>query len=137
MHKLCQLVLCPLSIGVLGFLCQGELAYGQNLPPPNLRPLTGSIFPTPNDALRHHLGPTGKPCLSLAAHAQAQTLNPHIFEHWIDATNTCGQDIKVQVCYFGTEDCIAMDVPPYGRKNAVLGIYPAMTDFRYEAKEKF
>jgi hypothetical protein len=30
-----------------------------------------------------------------------------------------------------------MDVPPWGRRDSVLGIYPALKDFRYDAKEQF
>ena len=45
------------------------------------------------------LAPTGKPCLVLHGYAKAQTINPNIFEHRIAATNSCGQNIKVKVCY--------------------------------------
>jgi hypothetical protein len=30
-----------------------------------------------------------------------------------------------------------MDVPPWGHREEVLGIYPALADFRYDAKEQF
>ena len=83
------------------------------------------------------MGPTGKPCLSLGASAKAQAVNKHIYEHRVGAVNSCGQHIKVQVCYYKSNDCITMDVPAWGRKDAVLGIYPALPSFRYEAKEQF
>jgi len=50
---------------------------------------------------------------------------------------TAKQNIKVQVCYYKTQDCIAVNVPPWGRQDSVLGIYPALTDFRFDAKEQF
>jgi hypothetical protein len=30
-----------------------------------------------------------------------------------------------------------MDVPPWDRKDSVLGIYPALRDFKFDAKEQF
>src|SRR5215831_10754559 len=100
-------------------------------------PASGSVIPTPFDASRHHMGPTGKPCLNLSSWAKAQVVNKHIYEHWVGATNRCGQNIKVRVCYYKTRDCITMDVPPWGRKDSVLGIYPALANFRFEAREQF
>ena len=83
------------------------------------------------------MAPTGKPCLTIQGYAKPQTINPHIFEHWVGVANGCGQDIKLRVCYFGSQDCIPLDVPPWGRKDSVLGIYPALPDFRFEAREQF
>jgi hypothetical protein len=108
-----------------------DLSLGQTL-----FPSEDNGFPTHNEN-RRHTGPTGKPCLALEASAKAQAINKDIYEHWIGATNSCGQHIKVKVCYYGSEDCIVMDVPPWGRQDSVLGIYPALKDFRYEAKEQF
>lgn len=84
-----------------------------------------------------HYGPTGKPCLTVQGYAHQQTINPNIFDHMIDASNDCSQLIKVQVCYYQTQQCIPIDVPPYGRKEVVLGIMPAMKQFRFEYREKF
>ena len=86
---------------------------------------------------RQHLAPTGRPCLAISGYAMAQKINPHIFEHRITARNSCGQNIKVKVCYHKTEDCIMIDVPPWDRKDSVLGIYPALGDFKFDAKEQF
>jgi hypothetical protein len=36
-----------------------------------------------------------------------------------------------------TEDCIMIDVPPWDRKESVLRIYPALADFKFDAKEQF
>jgi hypothetical protein len=86
---------------------------------------------------RMHSGPTGKPCLTVQGYAQQQTINPNIFEHIISASNDCSQLIKTQVCYYQSQQCIQIDVPPYGRKESVLGIMPAMKQFRFEYREKF
>jgi hypothetical protein len=79
---------------------------------------------------------TGKPCIALESFATAQLINKNIYEHWIKASNSCGQNIKVQVCYRKTTDCIIMTVPPWETKNAVLGIQPSLKEFQYDAKEK-
>jgi hypothetical protein len=83
-----------------------------------------------------HLSATGKPCITLDSYVTAQLINKNIYEHWIKAANSCGQNIKVQVCYRQSDDCIVMNVPPYENKNAVLGIQPDMKQFQYDAKEK-
>jgi hypothetical protein len=107
-------------------------AFGQSA-----APLSDRIFPSPNDLNRQHMGPTGKPCLALQGHAQAQAINKNIFEHMVTATNHCGRNIKVKVCYHNSQDCILVDVPPWGTRDSVLGIYPALKDFRYDTKEQF
>ena len=81
--------------------------------------------------------PLGKPCLTIEGYAKPELANKNVYQHLIKAANTCGQNIKVRVCYYKTEDCITMDVPAFGRKDSVLGIYPALKDFRYDAKEQF
>jgi len=35
------------------------------------------------------------------------------------------------------QSCVPLEVPAYGRKDALLGIYPALQDFRYEYVEQF
>jgi hypothetical protein len=97
----------------------------------------GGVLPNSNRLNRQHMAPTGKPCLVLRGYAKAQTINPNIYEHRVGVTNSCGLNIKVKVCYHMSEDCITMDVPPWDRKDSVLGIYPALKDFKYDAKELF
>ena len=84
-----------------------------------------------------HVGPNGKPCLTLESYTKPELNNKDIFEHWIKATNGCGQHIEVRVCYHKTDDCIVMNVPPWDSKSSVLGIYPMLKDFQFDAKEKF
>ncbi len=107
-------------------------ALGQTLPPPSR-----NIFPAPNDLYKRHTGLSGKPCLALRGYAKPEALNAHIFEHWIAATNSCGMHIKVRVCYHDSDSCIVMDVPPWDRKESVLGILPAADSFRFDAREQF
>jgi hypothetical protein len=137
-----------LSLGIL--LATGLAVRGQGLTLPsgnNSRPITGSVggtrAPAPmlsgpqNDTVKVHHGPTGKPCVTVSGNWKAQTINPNIFEHLIIATNACSLRIKMNVCYYKTQHCIALELGPYDRKEAVLGIYPALKDFRYEYKEQF
>jgi hypothetical protein len=85
---------------------------------------------------KRHLTATGKPCIALESYATTQLINKKIYEHWIKASNICGQNVKIQVCYYKTNDCIIMNVPPWESENAILGIQPNMKEFQYEAKEK-
>jgi hypothetical protein len=94
-----------------------------------------SYLHNPNERSRH-FGSTGKPCIALASRATPQRIDKSIYEHWITATNSCGQNIKVQICYQKTDDCIVMNVPPWESTNSVLGIYPNVRDFLYDVKEK-
>lgn len=89
----------------------------------------------PNEPSRH-FSSTGKPCIALDSGATAQRINKNIYEHWITATNKCGQNIKVQVCYLKTDDCIVINVPPWESTSSVLGIYPNVKEFQYDAKER-
>jgi hypothetical protein len=106
-------------------------------PGQNLAPSTGSIFPSADALNRRHMTPAGKNCLTISGSAKSQAINAHIYEHWVGVSNICGQNIKLQVCYHNSQDCIAMSVPPWGRKDAVLGIYPALQDFRFDSREQF
>ena len=95
-------------------------------------PSEGSAAPNPVI----HTRLNGKPCIDLKSRINSEIVNKNLFEHWISATNSCGQHIKLQVCYHQTNDCIVMTVPPYESKNSVLGIQPNMRQFQYDAKEK-
>jgi len=119
-------------LGLLILAPLGDPALGESL-----FPSSGGLFSAPSELNRRHMAPTGKACLAFEASTKAQAINKNIYEHWIGATNSCGQHIKVKVCYYQTEDCIVMDVPPWSRQDSVLGIYPALKDFRYATKEQF
>ncbi len=97
----------------------------------------GGISAKTNELVGRHIGPHGKPCLALDSYAKSQAVNKDIYEHWIRASNSCGQTIKLRVCYRKSDDCIVMNVPPWESKNSVLGIYPIQKEFQYDAKEQF
>jgi hypothetical protein len=102
-------------------------------PPSQLPLLNGSQ----DMAVKVHLGPTGKPCLTVNGEAKPQKINPNIFEHLILVSSNCSQPIKLQVCYYHTQHCTLVVVPGYARKEATLGIMPGMKDFRFEYREQF
>ena len=119
-------------IGFVAVASSGGIAFGQDLSQPS-----GRISVALNDLNRLHMSPTGKPCLTITKRAKAQLINPKIFEHWVVATNACGQRIKLKVCYSGTQDCVVVDVPPFGEKETEIGIFPALKYFQIETKEQF
>jgi hypothetical protein len=125
-------VLRVLSIVVLFLTVFGGHALAQSA-----LPKIGGFPPVQNDLARRHWSPTGSPCLAIQGYAKAEAANKDIFQHWIRAANGCGQAIKVHLCYYKTDHCIDMDVPAWEKKEAVLGIFPALKRFQFEAKEKF
>jgi hypothetical protein len=144
-------MLRPIVIGLILFMLNWVAAQAQSLAPPGSDPRfvvggTGGLrmhqglSPTIGEqtlSAKVHLGPTGKPCLGVSGSARPQSINRSIFYHMIFITNACSQPIKFQLCYFGTTNCKSMDVAGYGRQETVLGIMPAMRDFRYQYREQF
>jgi hypothetical protein len=118
------------SLGFL-FLCGSDLVSAQIT-----APTPGTIF-APNDLNKVHKGPTGKPCLSLSGSAKPQIVNREMFDHIVSIANSCPQRINVHVCYYRTDHCVTVDVPPYERTETVLGVFPKLQDFRFEYKERF
>ena len=119
---------------------------------PNQMQLKGSQFSSSNSSfgVKVHMDPVGTPCVKVSAYSHQQTnyrrifdptLTPrnssNIFEHFISAQNHCSQPVKLRVCYYNSQSCVAMDVPGYGRQEALLGAYPALQDFRYQYVEQF
>jgi hypothetical protein len=93
---------------------------------------------TTNDAAdRKHRDFAGKPCLESVWTAQALVSNPRVLNHVVSLDNHCLDPIKVRICYHGTEDCTDVDVPPRSRKEQVIGVFPALQQFRYDVKEQF
>jgi hypothetical protein len=86
---------------------------------------------------RQHLDFAGKPCLSTEGAARPLASNARIMNHVVSFDNHCSDRIKLKVCYADTEDCTDVEVPGYGRKDQVIGIFPALQLFRYEVKEQF
>jgi len=90
-----------------------------------------------NLAGRTHRDFVGKPCLSSTGVSQPLASNPRIFNHAVSLDNHCFETIKVKVCYYKSDECTDVQVPPRGRKEQIIGVFPAMQQFRYEVKELF
>ncbi len=119
---------------------------------PNQTQSGNSQFSSPNSnfGVKVHTDAVGKPCVKVSAYSHQQTnyrkiFDPtltlrngsNIFEHFISAQNHCSQPVKLRVCYYNSQSCVAVDVPAYGRQEALLGAYPALPDFRYQYVEQF
>jgi hypothetical protein len=90
-----------------------------------------------NLASRQHLDYAGKPCLVSTGVSRPLTSNPRILNHAVSLDNHCFEAIRVKVCYYKTDECTDVQVPPHGRKEQIIGVFPAMQEFRYEVKELF
>jgi hypothetical protein len=90
-----------------------------------------------DDGVGGQVGLNARPCLSVEGYVKTQIINKDIYEHWIRARNSCGQYIKIRVCYPESETCIVMNVPPWESQNAVLGIAPKAPYFQYLLSGKF
>ena len=99
--------------------------------------LPKGIPPVQDNFAKRHMSSLGKPCLAIQGYAKPELVNKNLYQHWIKTANSCGQTIKVQVCYYQTEHCVLMSVPPYEKKDSMLGIFPALKRFQFEAKEQF
>jgi hypothetical protein len=144
-----QAAICRCVLGMVAVLIAGP-ANGQGLtrpsstdPPPSVGavglppPVQRSILGERAGQVRRHLDATGKACVSVGGFSRQHTTNPKIFDHVITATNNCSQIIKMQVCYYKSQSCVAVNLPSYGRKEAVLGVFPSQREFRYEYREQF
>jgi hypothetical protein len=107
---------------------------GAGVRPPETRPTFQAS--TGTEILRHR-GPTGKPCLEVGAYARPHTVAPNVYDHVIDATNSCPQRITIRVCYYQTQNCVPLEIPGGERKQAILGTLPAVKEFRFEFVERF
>jgi hypothetical protein len=111
------------ALGLLALLCAGA-AQAQGT--------------AQNDLANHrHLDFAGKPCLASGSVSHPLASNPRIFNHAVSLDNHCVTAIKVKVCYYRTDECTAVQVPAHGRVEQIIGVFPAMEQFRYEVKEIF
>jgi hypothetical protein len=94
-------------------------------------------FTTNDLADRKHRDFADKPCLETHGTTEPLASNPRVLNHIVSLDNHCVERIKVRICYHGTEDCTDVDVPPRSRKEQVIGVFPAMQQFRYDVKEQF
>jgi hypothetical protein len=94
-------------------------------------------FAQNNLASRQHLDYGGKPCLTSSGAAQPLASNPHILNHAVSLDNHCLELIRVKICYYNSDECTDVQVPPHGHKEQIIGVFPAMQQFRYQVKELF
>jgi hypothetical protein len=113
------------------------IALGQHAAGQSFTQTPQTILPTQGNLAKNHMGPLGKPCLTIEGYAKPELVNKNIYQHLIKTRNDCGQTIKVQVCYYKTEHCVLISVPPYEKKETALGIFPALKRFQFEAKEQY
>jgi hypothetical protein len=97
---------------------------------------TGGL-PGESTELMRHRDISGKPCLAFAGIARPHLVNPKLFDHVMAVDNHCSQQIKIHVCYSKTDHCIDMELPSYGRKEAILGMMPSEPTFQFDFKERF
>jgi hypothetical protein len=84
-----------------------------------------------------HKGPDGATCITVRPSTRPQIINPKIIDQIVTVNNSCGQFIKVQVCYAGSSDCIEVSLNGYQKLQRTLGIDPGSKNFRYEYRELF
>lgn len=84
-----------------------------------------------------HRGSDGRVCIRVSAVARPGAGTSRLFSHWIITENTCSTTIRLQVCYYGTRDCTDVAVLGNSRKETILGMMPAVSDFRFEYRERF
>ena len=86
---------------------------------------------------RKHHDYAGKACLETSGVAHPLASNPKILNHAVSIDNHCADRIKVKVCYYRSDECSDVEVPGYSRKEQIIGVFPAMQEFRYEVREQF
>src|SRR5262245_40497706 len=97
-----QLGIVPVALGL-------AIAYGGS-----------AAAQVPRSATPGGLDLNGKPCVKLQGTSRRHTINPKLFDHIVVADNHCAQLVKLRICYSNSDQCVLVDVPSYGRKEAVL-----------------
>jgi hypothetical protein len=77
----------------------------------------------------------GKPCLDIEAASRARASNPNVYDHIVSILNRCTKNIRLEVCYFGSNRCTRVEVNGLKRKDAIIGINPGMKTFRFSYRE--
>ena len=75
--------------------------------------------------------PLNRPCLEYEAIARPHVVNPTVFDHLVSVKNNCPRQIKVKICYYGSEKCNEIRVAGYARQDAILGTMTGVRYFRY------
>jgi hypothetical protein len=150
--KLILGVMARISLVCLSFGAFAQPSSAQTLPPPIGSP-GGTVFggagglpaPAPRspitanqniDILRHR-DSLGRPCLTVYGSLRPHSINKNLHEQVISASNRCGQSIKMQVCYYRSQECILMRIPGWARIEGILGAPSSNLRFQYEFRELF
>lgn len=128
-------VVLTAGLGVAAMTALAEAQSGNYLIP--AKPRATLQAPGTNGAMAIHRNALGKPCLNYEAMSRAHINNPDIYDNVVSVTNQCAQRILVKLCYFKSEACLDLELPPFQRKDAILGVRPQSQYFRYSYKEKF
>lgn len=83
---------------------------------------------------QRNVDPTGKPCLSVSAHAEPQKINNRIYDHILYMENNCSKEIKIRACYYKTDTCQDISVSGYKKQMHVFGVFTT-PDFRCAYRE--
>ena len=99
-----------------------------------------------------HQDASGKPCVTIAAHSLPKAdfrkifggeqpsdgtdIKLKTFEHIISAHNHCALTVRLRVCYYGSQNCLPLDVPGHDDGEVSLGISPEL-GFHYQYTEQF
>lgn len=73
-----------------------------------------------------------KSCLAVRAYVRPDIANKNLHQNWISAKSSCGRDIKINVCYLGSANCILMNVPPWQTKSAIIGYAATASPMHYQ-----
>jgi hypothetical protein len=146
-------------------LAMCEASNGQQLSaPPNTtpgRPIEGSTGGNQPQSpalsqlrprVKVHQDAAGNPCVTVAAHSIPKTdfrkifgggqtsdgtdIKLKTFEHIISAHNHCALTVRLRVCYYGSQNCLPLDVPGHDDGEVSLGISPE-SGFHYQYTEQF
>jgi hypothetical protein len=83
-----------------------------------------------------HRDPLGKPCLTYAGSSRSHLINPNVYDNIVTIHNQCSKTVKLQLCYYGSQNCVEVELLGGQRKDAILGVYPNSQVFRFSYKEK-
>jgi len=123
---------CGMTVSAAHVVCTSGVVAVQAVPP-----VPKKFGASQNTDILRNRDAAGKPCLAVEGSARPYLSNPNLFDHLITATNSCIKPIKMRVCYYRTQHCVAMELPGRSRKEAVLGIMPTIKDFKFEFRERF
>lgn len=85
----------------------------------------GSIFAGGNSS-------ADKSCLTVRAYMRPDIADKNLHQNWLSASNGCGRNVKISVCYRGSVSCISISISPWHTKSAIIGYAPSATPMHYQ-----